>query len=259
MGHLTSIAIHPIKSLDRHARDRVTISSTGGLSGDRTYAIVDSDGDYVNGKRTAAVHRLRATLDREGSRLELGVDGEDSTHTFHVENDRHALNEWLSEYFGYPVELDKREDRELTDIPDPGPTVIARATLETAADWFPGIDADELADRLRPNLIVDGVEAFWADRLVPDGRVRIGEMILEGSRPVPRCVVPTRDPRTGEVYEGFRETFIRNRKETFPDWADLSAFDTYFSLMTATHVPEASRGVALSIGDTVELLEPQTH
>ena len=259
MGRLSVIAIHPIKSLDRHYRDRITITPTGGLSGDRTYAIVDHDGEFVNGKRTTAVHRLRATLDPDQTRLELGVQGERSTETFHVDDDRQALNEWLSDYFGYPVELDRRDGPELTDIPDPGPTVIARATLETAADWFHGIDADELADRLRPNLIVDGVEAFWADRLVPDGRVRIGEAVLEGSMPVPRCVVPSRNPRTGEVYEGFRETFIRERKATFPDWADSSAFDTYFSLMTATHAPEASRGADLSVGDPVELLESPTH
>ena len=259
MGRLSAIAVHPIKSLDRHDRDRVTITPTGGLSGDRTYAIVDEAGEFVNGKRTAAVHRLRAMLDPEQNRLELRVEGERSAETFHVEDDRQALNEWLSSYFGYSVTLDRRDGPELTDIPDPGPTVIARATLETAAGWFPGIDADELADRLRPNLIVDGVEAFWADRLVPDGRVRIGDAVIEGSRPVPRCVVPSRDPRTGEVYNGFRETFIRERKESFPAWADASAFETYFSLMTATHAPEAARGADLAVGDRVELVDGSAH
>lgn len=251
MGRLARIAVHPIKSLDQHVHKAVSITEHGGLSGDREYAIVDRDGDYVNGKRTAAVHRLQATLDQNSATVSLqGADG--PMKTFDLD-DRSAIEDWLTDYFGFPVELRRTDGPAMTDIDDPGPTVIAQATLETVAEWFPGIDPDEMTRRLRPNLVIEDVEPFWADRLATGGRVHIGDVPLEGVKAVPRCVVPTRDPETGEEYEGFRDTFVRKRKETFPDWADRSAFPGFFALMAATHAPPAARGETISVGDPVEL------
>lgn len=253
MGRLTRIAVHPIKSLDQHVRERVTITEHGGLDGDRRFAIVDDEGRFVNGKRTSDVHRLRATVDNEMSTVTLrthqGTDGE----SFDLEADRAAIDGWLSEYFGYAVRLRRTNGPAMTDIGDPGPTIISTTTLETVAAWFPGIDSEEMTRRLRPNLVVDGVSAFWEDRLATGGTVVIGDASLEGVKPVPRCAVPSRDPSTGAVYDGFRETFVRKRRETFPSWAEPTDFPGYFTLMAATHSPQATRGSTLSVGDHVEL------
>src|SRR6056297_1200241 len=74
---LERIAVHPVKSLDPETRERVRLVDRGALAGDREYAMVAApadrphdresasvtgDGDYVNGKRTAAVHRLRSSF-----------------------------------------------------------------------------------------------------------------------------------------------------------------------------------------------------
>lgn len=254
MGRLSRIAVHPIKSLDQHVRDEATITAHGGLADDRRYAILDGDGELVNGKRTAAVHRIRASLDEAAGTLSLETNDGGSRETFDLPADLGDAEGWLSDYFGFDVALRRTDGPAMTDIDDPGPTVIAAATIETVASWFPGVDVDGMTRRLRPNLVVDGVEPFWEDRLAIGGTVGIGGVELTGVTSVPRCVVPTRDPDTGEVYEGFRGTFIRNRKATFPDWADPADFPGYFSLMAATHAPEDSRGRALSVGDPVDLL-----
>lgn len=263
MATLSQIAVHPIKSLDPDERDRVSISAVGGLAGDRVYAIVDREGDLVNGKRTADVHPIQADFDLDENRVVLSVRGEDTSRQFHLDHDREALEAWLSEYFDIRVELETGPGGALTDSAvlsgsSKGSSLISEATLREVASWYEGIDPTEMRLRLRPNLVVEGVPAFWEDRLFADGgrRFRIGDVTLEGIRPIPRCVVPTRDPKTGTVYEGFRETFLQKREETFPEWGDRDAFEgTLYRLMVGTRIPESERDGELRVGDEVRLAD----
>jgi len=258
---LSHIAVHPVKALDPVARDRVEVTPIGGLAGDRAFAIVDEAGEYVNGKRTDAVHRLRSTVDLENRTIELAA-GDDGPERFHFDEDREALEAWLGEYLDLTVRLEERAGGAQTDravygdSSKTGPTVISEATLRTAASWYDDIDATGMRLRLRPNLVVAGVPAFWEDRLlVTDGHLRIGEMRLEGVEPVPRCVVPVRDPHTGEETEGFQKRFVERRKATLPEWMDADALEgNFFSMMVATRIPEGDRGGTLAVGDDVELV-----
>ena len=61
--YLSRIAVHPIKSLEPVVCDRARIVANGGLEHDREYAMLDDEGRYVNGKRTADVHRIRSSFD----------------------------------------------------------------------------------------------------------------------------------------------------------------------------------------------------
>ncbi len=47
----------------------------------------------------------------------------------------------------------------------PEPTVISTATLEAITTWFPGLNLDQIRIRLRTNLEIGGVPAFWEDQL----------------------------------------------------------------------------------------------
>lgn len=286
MASLDRIRIHPIKSLDAVTLQTATIQTEGGLAWDRRYAIVERNGEdeplddtppisssdlplqasdtYVNGKREPAVHGLRAEYDLERETVSLS-DADDPTadgDTFHLELDRDCLASWLSEYLGYPVELVRDEAGGFPDDTDAsGPTVIAGATLDAVASWYDGIDAPELCRRLRPNLVVEGVPAFWEDGLYgPPGRgvsFTIGAATFQGINPCQRCVVPTRNPDTGEPTDGFRETFVERRRETLPDWASEEWFDHYFRLMVNTTVSESSWGTAIETGDAVSVGERQ--
>jgi len=255
---LERIVVYPVKSLDPHdTMERATVRPDGGLSYDREFAIVDADGNYVNGKNDRRVHQLRSWFDPKAGRLTLRANDGDPT-AFDLE-DTGTIEAWLSEYFEQPVEL--RRD-EAGGFPDDtlasGPTVIAESTIEAVAEWFDDIDADEMERRLRPNLVVSGVEPFWEDRLYRDRETaigfRIGDCEFLGSNPCQRCVVPTRDPETGEETPGFRKTFHEQREATLPAWASEAWFDHYFRLMVNTYVPESTVGKSLRVGDDIEIL-----
>ncbi|WP_135829225.1 MOSC domain-containing protein [Halorussus halobius] len=271
---LERIAVHPVKSLDPETPERVRLVERGALAGDREFAVVDApadaahdrasasvagDGDYVNGKRTAAVHRLRSSFDPDARTLTLRVQGEQESRTFGLDGDRSDLNDWLSDYFGYPVSVRREPAGGFPDDDDaPGPTVVSTATLREVASWFPDVDLAGARRRFRASLEIGGVPAFWEDRLYADsGEVvafEIGGVRFEGVRPCSRCVVPTRDPDTGEPTEGFRETFLERRESTLPEWADSDRLDHYYQLMVNTRVPESDWGAEIAVGDEVRVV-----
>lgn len=273
---LSHIAVHPVKALDAVERDRVDVTPGGGLADDRVYAMYDEEG-YVNGRRTAAVHSLAASFDRDVETVRLTAPDR-PTETFHLENDRTALDAWLGESLGMDVTLRGGPSGEQTDRAiygdgsQTGPTLVSAATLRELASWYDGIDPAGMRRRLRPNLVVAGVEPFWEEQLLgslaaavyadggPDSdggdlpTVRIGDVVLEGVEPIPRCVVPTRDPDTGEEYDGFRETFIERRAETMPPWSDEATLaGNLYSATVGTHIPVDERDGTLVVGDPVEL------
>lgn len=266
MASLSRIRVHPIKSLDPVERDSVEVSSVGGLAGDRSHAIVDADGEYVNGKRTADVHRLRSRVDPDAGVVEIGVRGGPETRQFELDGERNGLETWLSEYFDYEVSIEAAHGGELADSRvyggGTGATITSTETLREVASWFPDLDVEDVRRRFRANLEVEGVEAFWEDRFVGRGgastggpRVTIGEVAFEGVKPITRCVVPTRDPDTGATTDGFRERFVERREETFPDWADRDAFEHFYALTTLVHPDEADWGGSIRRGDEIELLD----
>ena len=277
MATLSRIRVHPIKALDGVDRERVAISEVGGLAGDRAYAIVDADGEYVNGKRTAAVHRLRSSVDLDAGVATIGVAGPDERRRFDLDDDRDALARWLGEYFGFEVDVeaapggDLADSRVYSDIVA-GATVASAATIREVASWFPALDEEDVRRRFRANLEVEGVEPFWEDRLVRGGpangdgdhagesepdppRFRVGAVTFRGVKPITRCVVPTRDPYTGEATDGFRQRFLERREETFPARADRDAFDHFYALTTLAHPDEGDWDEAIAVGDQVELLD----
>ncbi|WP_224449543.1 MOSC domain-containing protein [Haloprofundus salilacus] len=263
MATLRRIFVYPIKSLDAQAVDTARIVENGGLDGDRQFALFDADGRYVNGKRNRDTHRLRSAVDfeREAVRLE---PPEGEARTFTLDDDE--LTDWLSSYFGEPVTLERERAGGFPDDTDAsGPTIISTATIRELASWYPDIDAESMRRRLRPNLEIGGVPPFWEDRLFA-GRDEVVEFTVgdadgdsddgiafDGVNPCQRCVVPSRDPDTGEEYDGFRERFVEKRRETIPEWSGGDWFDHHFRVMVNTRVDEADWGETLSVGDELEI------
>jgi hypothetical protein len=260
------ISTFPVKSLDACSRDEVRIVENGGLDGDREFALVDDGGDYVNGKRERAVHRIHSEFDPDARALTLWAP-ERRRRRFDVDDDadRDEMAAWLSAYFGYDVSLrQNRAGGYPDDTEASGPTVVSTATLREVASWFDDVDESGMRRRLRANVELgtadgdDPLPPFWEDRLFDEpGRVvdvRVGDVRLGGVNPCQRCVVPTRDPDTGESTPGFRETLTRRREETMPPWSGGDWFDHYYRLMVNTTVPESSWGETLRVGDEVELL-----
>ncbi|WP_251342586.1 MOSC domain-containing protein [Haloplanus halophilus] len=270
MAHVERLRRYPIKGLDGADAESVRITAAGTVAGDREYAMCDPTADAIetgddvrtlayNGKQTDRVHDVRTRLD-DGT---LTVETDDDSRAFDLSTDagRAAASEWFSGFVGDPVELRRREPPAFVDRPDAGPSVVSTATLEAVASWFEDVTVEGARRRLRANVEVGGVPAFWEDRFVgedaPGFVVGSGDdaVRFEGAEPCARCVVPSRDPETGEPLEGFRERFVERRAATFPEWADPEAFPHNYTVMLIARVPEASRGRTVSVGDEVRVPE----
>jgi uncharacterized protein len=256
--YLAKISIFPVKSLDGITLSQVSVLASGALQHDREYALFDQKGRFVNGKRNAKVHLLRSQFDADCQQLSLQVQGTDESVTFHLDKERSELEAWLSNYFGLPVNI---KQNNFTGFPDDtnasGPTIISAATLAEVASWFPDISVEEMRNRIRANIEIDGVPPFWEDRLftkVGDSiQFQIGEVVFAGINPCARCIVPTRDSKTAVATENFQKIFVSKRKETLPDWTTPERFDHFYRLSINTKIPSSEVGKILKIGDPVSI------
>lgn len=238
MATLARIDIYPFKSLDGQRLDEVTLLPGGALENDRRFALVDAQGEVVNGKRTHLIQRLRSHFDASANTLALRVEGTAEMHTFDVAPAPSKLTDWLSDYFDLRVTIIENAAGGFPDDTEsPGPTLISRATLAEVGGWF-GLTVDQARERFRANLEIDGVEPFWEDRLVAAGlatvRFQLGEAELLGTNPCARCIVPTRDARSGEMIHGFAKAFAQKRAAALPAWAAADRFDHYYRLSLNT-------------------------
>lgn len=254
---LARIALFPIKSLDGVEVKAVDVLPSGALRHDRELALVDREGRYVNGKRSAEVHLIRARYDLETGGVGLGVQGLEEEDQFELA-DLDALADWFSSYFGYAVRVVHDERQGFPDDTSyPGPTLISGATIEAVAGWYEGIDPEGMRRRLRANLEVDGAETFWEDRLYGRKdevvRFQVGEVAFEGGNPCQRCVVPTRDPVDAAPYAGFQARFMEMRERTLPPWAERSRFDHYYRLSVNTRVAPGLGPQGLGQGEPVRI------
>lgn len=205
-----------------------------GLAGDREYAMVDEEGKWINGKRTPLVHRIRQAPDLA---------------------DPQAAEQWLSRQLGMPVRLERDPEKGFPDDTNaPGPTLVSTASLREAASWFGISGLEEARRRFRANLEIDGVPAFWEDQLI-GGWFQIGDVRLYATNACARCVVPSRDSRTGEIPEAaFQKIFADRRRASLPMWSDPGQFSHYYRFALNTRVPESEAGKVLRLGDDLQRL-----
>jgi uncharacterized protein YcbX len=139
----------------------------------------------------------------------------------------------------------------------PGPTLVSTASLEEIARWF-GFDLVESRRRFRANLELGGCDAFWEDTLASPARENvpslldlppdlpadpyadlpplepreftIGEARFQATNVCRRCVVPSRNSRTGAVTTGFREAFEARRGRGMRADVDPGAWGTLYRL-----------------------------
>jgi len=269
---LTGIRLHPIKSLDPVSVTEARIGLGGGLERDRAWALFSVDGRWVNGKRTAAMHLIRATYAPDLSAVTLAVPGDRRNipaRTFPFPDGFEDAAEWFSVYFEQRILVRHAPEGFPDETIASGPTIISTASLQAVCDWFPGVTLDSARRRFRTSLEIDidnagpgtngRLPAFWEDQLYGEDqrsvvRFRIGEVNFEGSHPCARCPVPSRDPQTGADVTGFQKRFSELRRQTLPAWAPAARFDHFYRLATNTRVAPTETGKLLRIGDSLEIL-----
>jgi hypothetical protein len=280
---LTGIRLHPIKSLDPVSVLEARIGPGGGLEHDRAWALFSVDGRWVNAKRTAAMHLIRAIYAPDLSSVTLAVPGDRRkipARTFPFPSGAEDAAEWFSVYFEQQVLVRHAPEGFPDDNIANGPTIISTASLQTVTEWFPGMTLENARQRFRTTLEIDNAElnenavdsqgaakaastnghlpAFWEDRLYGEDersvvRFRIGEVNFEGSNPCARCPVPARDPQSAADMAGFQKRFSDLRRETLPPWAPAARFDHFYRLAVNTRVAPTEQGKRLRVGDPLQL------
>ena len=256
--YVSKLFIYPIKSLDRVSIEKITVLRSGALKRDREFAIFDQLGRFVNGKRNPSVHTIRSQFNLESNIVSLQIHRTDIAEAFHIQEEREAIETWLGKYFGFSVEI--RQNLE-TGFPDdtlsPGPTIVSTETLKEIASWYPGLDVEEVRLRFRSNIEISGVPAFWEERLFTEAEktvnFHIGSVKFMGINPCQRCVVITRDSKTGEAYPNFQKTFLTKRRETLPEWTERSRFNHFYRLAINTRLPVTEQGKIISVGDQLKI------
>jgi uncharacterized protein YcbX len=266
--HLVSIRLHPIKSLDPVSVSEARISPSGGVVLDRVWALYSVDGKWVNGKRTPAIHLIRANYSPDLREVTLSVPGDRRkipTHTFAFPGAHEDAAEWFSVFFEQQIIVRYSENGFPDDTVASGPTIVSTASLESVSEWFtlrnegfPDITVDEARQRFRATLEINGVPAFWEDQLFGEDersvvRFKIGEVNFEGCNPCARCPVPPRNPQTGEILEGFQKRFTQLRESNLPPWSPRYRFDHFYRLSTNTRVAPSETNKLLRVGDPLQL------
>ena len=253
MSTVDRLEIFPIKSLDSCLVEQVNITDGGALEFDRRWALVDDQGKFVNAKRYAQIHAIRSNFDLTQLQIALSAPRMPDVR---LAIDDPALSYWFSQYFHQPIHI---QENTVIGFPDdtaaPGPTLISTATLQEIASWYPHLSVREIRRRLRTNIEIAGVPAFWEDQLFTNNPqdFSIGKILCQGINPCQRCIVPTRDATTGSSDAGFQKTFNEHRAATLPATVDRSRFSHFYRAAINTRLPATASGQTIQIGDSIQL------
>jgi uncharacterized protein YcbX len=214
-GTIHQLRIYPIKALCPIVVKELVLSPTEGIRHDREWALMDKNDLYINGKSCPRVHDIRLNAFSPPSKVTLqNLKEPENEVTFDLYRQKDLAENWFKTVIGKDLKLVHKSDGCVGFFDDPrftGPTIVSLNTLKTVEEWMGVNDA---ADRFRPNIIVDGVDAFWEDLLFDEDtskgyKITIGSIDLVAVYPVHRCVVPTRAPSTSPDHGKSTPEFIQ--------------------------------------------------
>lgn len=260
-GTISRINIFPIKSFPGVEVPSCHLLESGALQWDRRLALVDPNGEFVNLKRAPELHEVRADFQMDDPSVRIWTSHSVTARTFHLEHDQESLGDYLSCLLNRPIEVADNSSVGFPDDTDAeGPTIVSVATLQAVAGLFPGMTLDQARWRFRTNIEVEGVPAFWEDRLFASKRkphpFQIGDVTFGGVRPCQRCSVPSRHPVSGEVTQAFATIYAALRKAMMPEWTNLKRFDHYYRLATNTVLLDRGPEGVIRTGDSITLSVP---
>lgn len=256
---VSQILIYPVKGLDAHHVSSSVITKGGSLKFDRMLAMKSDNGKYINGKKSEKIHHLRSKYDLDNATIALW-HGEYSSESFSMVGNLLPLQNYLSDFFEQNVTLHYNDENGFPDDSIAyGPTVSLYESYMKIAEWFPGLTPAELIRRFRCNIILNNSEPFWEDNLLPENEgeksFRLGEVQFYGTNACARCIVPSKDPVTGNIYPLFQKSFTELRRESLPAWAPKGAFDHFYRFTVNTKIPLTEAGKTISVGDTCLIAE----
>jgi len=264
---LAEIHVYPVKGARGVALDRTDVLA-GGLRHDRRFMLLDADGVFLTQRTVPKLARLTTAL--EGDFLVLGAEGlgnaavplaaeahEGPRRRVRVWDDEvdavvvggeaaelcaehlhaHCTLVYMPPDVVRPVEAPFGQAGDRVGFADAYPVLVA--TRASLADLNARLAAPVPMDRFRPNLVIDGGEAFEEDRYA---RVRVGLQTFRMPKRCARCTVTTVDQATGAVGKEPLRTLATYRAD---------GNKVYFA---QNAIPDLEGSVA--VGDDVEYLEP---
>ena len=253
--YLDKIWIYPIKALDGIELNKSTINNSGGLIWDRQWALKTDSGQLLNGKNNACMHLIQSNYDLDEMTVYLKYR-EKSWNRFSLKNERKEIEKWFSSIIAEKIHFVHTDTHYSDDQKAPGPTLISRSTLEKIGEWFGIKDLDELRRRFRTNLEIAGCPPFWEESLLthPARKFTIGNILFNAEKVCKRCVVPSRDPATGEAYKDFIRKFIGFRKAGQEIDPDNIFLHNYYRLAINTSIANPQDINTLKTGDKIQPL-----
>lgn len=233
---ISKIIVYPIKSLPGTEVKNTILTPASGLKWDRKWALRYGDGRYLNGKHDQRIHFIRTKYDLIQGEVSLAF--QDSIFSSFSLDNYLAIGKWFSNYWNEDIRFTMAETHFADDQKAPGPTLISGASLLKVGSWFGIEDLGELRKRFRANLEIEGCQPFWEDSLIIEnnGYFSIGKTILRANNICKRCIVPSRNPKTGEHIKNFSKIFSNHRKNELPESEPF--FDHYYRLAINTTVPD---------------------
>lgn len=223
MARIESLHVYPVKSCGGFEVAEARLVPTG-LPHDREWVLVDEQDRFLTQRDEPRMALLRTRVD--GDALEIAVSGEGSA-PLRVALDHRgesriatvwrarcpaydagdAAAKWFSGFLGRPVRLVRFDPAHQrlsnpqwtgdiqapTLFTDGYPlTVLSRASL---ADLERRVGRELPVNRFRPNIMIDGVEAYAEDSI---REIDAGPVTLRLVKPSTRCVITTTDQERGE-------------------------------------------------------------
>ena len=250
---LEDIVIYPIKSLPGIRVNHSKLKPDGGLQWDRQWMLVDANGNTINGKRDPRVHLIKTSYDMDGLIVRLAIKDE-SPAEFSLKHQLKEIGDWFTAKWGEEVKCVFTQNHFSDDQKASGPTITGLASLELVQNWFGWSTLDEAYSRFRPNLIISGTEPFAEDQFLmcPKREILVGGQILFANNICKRCIVPSRNPFTGDHTNNFAKIFIENRKRDTPKNVPLKELDHFYRFAINTKVLAINNSGIIKKGDSVQ-------
>jgi len=219
---LTGLHVYPVKSCRGISLESATLSPTG-LADDRHWMLVRPNGRFITQREYPRMALIATALNGNGVALNApgmpGLEvsrsggGESRAVTVWKFDGRgidcgDAVAAWVSKFLETPLRLVMfdvgmprvcnpewtGETRAITEFSDGYPIlVISRASLAELNSRLPKALPME---RFRPNVVIDGVDAYDEDRMHD---LRAGPVTLRIVKPCTRCSITTTDQQLGAV------------------------------------------------------------
>ncbi len=218
---IAALNTYPVKSCRGIPLTSARIDATG-LADDRHWMLVRPNGRFVTQRELPRLALIATSVDESALTLSapgtaplvVARDAGDATREITVWKFTgrgidcgDAAARWCSEFLETPLRLVRfdpdmprecspewtKDTRAITEFSDGYPIlVISRASL---ADLNSRLPKALPMERFRPNIVIDGVDAYDEDRI---HELRADGIALRIVKPCARCAITTTDQQTGE-------------------------------------------------------------